>query len=260
MDHSRYLDCLATDFHRLRAASTTNLGAPVPTCPGWSMADLVQHVGYVFAHKTTAMREGAEPEQWPPPGLAGEAPLPLLDRTYSELWAELVSRRPEERTGTWYRPDQSVGFWGRRMALETVVHRIDADLAAGLPVAPVPDDLALDGVDELLRVFLAFSVAEWGGYFTDVLGGSPGHTYELRSDERAWRVTTGPGRAEVQDSAAGAADADVTVTGSPEALLRWVWGRGATADGGGATVDGATVDGAPEAVEELRRCITVATQ
>lgn len=255
MDHSRYLDCLATDFHRLRSAAATNLGAPVPTCPGWSMADLVKHVGYVFAHKTTAMRQGAEPQEWPPPGLAGEAPLALLDRSYAELWAELVSRRPEERTGTWYGPDQSVGFWGRRMAQETVVHRIDAELAAGLPVAPVPDDLALDGVDELLRVFLAFGVAEWGSYFTDILAGSPGRTFELRSGDRAWLVTTGPGKAEVQDCTSGTADADVTVTGPPAALLRWVWGREAATD-----ADVVTVDGPSEAVEELRRCITVATQ
>jgi hypothetical protein len=33
-----------------------------------------------------------------------------------------ASRDP---AGSWYTPDQTVGFWIRRMAQETVIHRID---------------------------------------------------------------------------------------------------------------------------------------
>ena len=47
-------------------------------------------------------------------------------------------------------------FWIRRMAQETVIHRVDAELALGEPFAPIPDDLALDGIDEVLERFLAF--------------------------------------------------------------------------------------------------------
>jgi hypothetical protein len=36
------------------------------------------------------------------------------------------------------------------MAQETVIHRADAELAAGAPVAVIPGDLAADGIDELL--------------------------------------------------------------------------------------------------------------
>ncbi|MEV4286740.1 maleylpyruvate isomerase N-terminal domain-containing protein [Nonomuraea bangladeshensis] len=79
-----------------------------------------------------------------------------LDRSYAGLRAEFAAREPGEATLTWYDPDQTVGFWIRRMALETVVHRIDAELAAGTPVTPVPDDLAADGVDEILTVMLAY--------------------------------------------------------------------------------------------------------
>ena len=46
-----------------------------------------------------------------------------------------------------------MGFWFRRMAHETVIHRVDAELAAGLPTAHVPDDLAIDGIDEVSRFF-----------------------------------------------------------------------------------------------------------
>jgi hypothetical protein len=55
--------------------------------------------------------------------------------------------------------------------------------------------------------------------------------------------------------AAGDGAADVTVSGPPAAVLRWVWNR----ESAGEPSD-VTVDGAPEAVEELRRCIVIATQ
>ncbi|MEV5749905.1 maleylpyruvate isomerase family mycothiol-dependent enzyme [Actinoallomurus sp. NPDC052308] len=254
MEYSRLLDCLEADFTRLRAVAATDLGAAVPSCPGWTVADLTRHVGQVYLHKTLGMREGGEPDQWPPKGLKDEEPLALLDRTYAGLLREFAARAPEEPTGTWYGPDQTVGFWIRRMAQETVVHRIDAELAAGQPVAPVPADLAVDGVDELLKVFLAYSVNEWGDYFTDILAGAPARTYAIRTDGAAWRVRTAPTPYTVEDGAGDGA-ADVTVSGPPTALLRWVWNREA-----GDEPSGVTVEGAPEAVEEFRRCIVTATQ
>jgi uncharacterized protein (TIGR03083 family) len=256
MEPSRYLECLAADYARLRTLAAVDPTADVPSCPGWSVADLVHHVGAVYLHKTLAIREGAEPEPWPPPELAGEPPTALLERAHDALLGELTTRRPEDRAGSWYTPDQTVGFWIRRMAHETVIHRMDAELGTRRPVTPVPADLAIDGIDELLKVFVAFGVLEWGEYFTDVLSGPADLTYVVRTDGAAWRVHTGPGRFTVEDAGAGASvdDADVLVSGSPTAVLRWVWNRDA---GDGQAV---TVDGPEQAVALLRRCITVATQ
>jgi uncharacterized protein (TIGR03083 family) len=254
MEYARFLDCLATDFARLRALVPADPAAAVPSCPGWTVADLTRHVAEVYLHKTLAMREGAEPDPWPPAGLAAEEPLALLDRAYAGLVGEFAARKPGDRAGSWYTPDQTVGFWARRMAQETVIHRIDAELAARQPVAPVPADLAVDGIDELLKVFVAFSVAEWGDYFTDILAGSPGRSYTVRTDGAAWRVRTGAGMFAVDDGAGDGA-ADVTVSGPPTAVLRWIWNR----EGPGEP-SGVTVEGAPEAVEELRACVVTATQ
>lgn len=254
MEYSRFLDCLAADFGRLRAVVPADLTAAVPTCPGWTVADLTRHVGEVYLHKTLAMREGAEPSPWPPKELAEEEPLALLDRAYAGLRTEFDTRWPEDPAGSWYAPDQTVGFWIRRMAQETVIHRIDAELGTGQPVAPIPADLAADGIDELLKVFVAYSVAEWGGYFTDMLAGSPGRTYTVRTDGAAWRVQTGPGLFTVEDGAGGGTP-DVTVSGPPAAVLCWVWNRESPGE-----PSGVSVEGAPEAVEELQRCIVIATQ
>ncbi|MEU8735366.1 maleylpyruvate isomerase family mycothiol-dependent enzyme [Streptomyces tendae] len=254
MEFTRFLDCLAADHDRLRAVVGTDAGAPVPTCPGWTVADLTRHVGEVYLHKTAAMRDGAEPEPWPPKEFADEAPTALLDRGYTALRAEFATRAPEDPAGTWYGPDQSVGFWIRRMAQETVVHRIDAELATGAPVTPVPDDLAVDGVDELLKVFAAYAVAEWGEYFAEILDGSPGYTFLVRAGDESWRVRTGPGEFTVTDGAGDGA-ADATLSGSPEGVLRSLWNRaGAEGD------RGVTAEGDPAALAELRRCIVVATQ
>jgi uncharacterized protein (TIGR03083 family) len=259
MEHSRLLACLAADFARLRAVVPGNLAAAVPTCPAWTVADLTRHVGAVYLHKTMSMREGAEPDPWPPDGLAEEDALALLDRGHAALLAEFATRDPAAPAGSWYAPDQTVGFSIRRMAQETVIHRIDAELGAGQPVAPIPADLATDGVDELLKIFLAYGVATWGSYFSDVLGSSPGWGYLLRADGAAWRVRTGSGLFTVEDADGGAtADvttADVTIAGPPAALLRWVWNRQSPGE-----PDGVTVTGPPQAVEEFQRCLSVATQ
>lgn len=254
MEYSRFLGCLSDDFARLRTIVPASLGAPVPSCPGWTVADLTRHVGEVYLHKTLAMRTGAEPQEWPPKEAAGEEPLALLDRAYEELRAEFAARKPEDPAGTWYPPDQTVGFWIRRMTQETVIHRIDAELSTGKQVTEVPADLAVDGVDELLKVFLAFGVQAWGPYFTDILGGSPGWSHVIRADGAQWRVRTGPGTLTVTGGA-GDEPPDVTISGPPEAMLRWVWNRESAGE-----PSAVTVEGPPEAVTELRRCIVVATQ
>src|ERR1700738_713408 len=116
MENSRFLECLASDYSRIRVIVPGHLDSPVPTCPGWSVADLTRHVGQVYLHKATAMREGAEPDPWPPAALAHEEPLGLLDRAYAELLDEFAARKPEDPAVTWYGPNQTVGFWIRRMA------------------------------------------------------------------------------------------------------------------------------------------------
>jgi uncharacterized protein (TIGR03083 family) len=141
MEDSRFLACLSEDYADLRdAAAAVELTALVPSCPGWTVTDLVGHVASVYLHKVAVMRTGEWPRDWPPPGLAAEAPLPLLAGAYGQLRNEFNARASASPSPTWYDPDQTVAFWIRRMAQETAIHRIDAELAAGLPVTAGPDD------------------------------------------------------------------------------------------------------------------------
>ena len=251
----------------MREVVPGRLGAVVPTCPDWTVADLTRHVGQVYLHKAECIRsEGEEETEWPPAGVRDEEePVALLDRAYGELIAELATRDPGAPGGTWYPPDRTVGFWFRRMAQESVIHRIDAELGAGAAIALVPDDLALDGIDELLRVFVAYGVEEWGDYFTEALGSSPGRIYKIETTATAdtpsvgWLVRTSPGHFTVEggpgEKLTDEPVPDVTVSGTPTDVLRWSWNRETPGE-----PSRVTVEGSEEALAEFGRCVAVATQ
>jgi uncharacterized protein (TIGR03083 family) len=256
MDDARFLECLAADYAALRdAAAAAEPTVPVPACPGWTMDDLVSHVARVYLHKATSMRTGQVPEPWPPSGLAEEPPLPLLDRAYGELMAEFGAHLPTDPTPTWYDPDQAVAFWIRRMAQETVIHRIDAEQAAGLPVPPVPDDLAVDGVDEILKRMLAYESLGWPDEFAQLPGGHLADqdgrdTITVTAGQTGWTLRPSPRGVPVED---GVGDHPrVAIQAAPDPMLRWLWGR--TGD------DAVRVAGDQEWAAYLRRMLAEVTQ
>ena len=251
MESARLLEALATDFARLReVASTADLNAPVPSCPGWTIADLARHVGEVYLHKVECMRLGSHPEPWPPAGIKAEEPVALLDRSYAALTAEFASRDPRDAAFTWYGPDQTVGFWIRRMAQETTIHRLDAEIAAGVETTEIPDDLALDGIDEFLVAFVEYGSKTWPDEYGDVLATTDGRSVRLETAGAAWLVRPTPEAVEVRASDLDGASA--VVSGKPPALLLWVWNR----PGGEATTTG----GDAELVTELRRVFAAGAQ
>src|SRR5262245_19551291 len=221
MENSRYLECLAADYTRLREVVGGALRASVPTCPDWSVSDLVYHVAVVFLHKTEAMRRGEWPRPWPP-DRSGEPPLAALDRAYAALVAEFAQRKPDEQSVTWFEPDQTVGFWVRRMAQECVIHRVDGELGAGASIAPIPADLAIDGIDEVLVRFLAFASTHFAEDFGDRLKECDGRSIRVTTNDAGWLVTLAPDGVLV---ASGDGPADATVSGDPADVLLWLWRR-----------------------------------
>jgi uncharacterized protein (TIGR03083 family) len=223
--NARLLESLDADFRRLHdlaaRAGSDDLAAKVPTCPEWTVADLVDHVATVYSHKAETMRLGAFPTEWPPQR-GPEAPAAHLQRAYAALADEFAARAPSERATTWFGPDQTVGFWIRRMAHESVIHRVDGELGLGADRAPIPPDIAVDGIDEVLTTFLAYATQEWPEDFEGALP-SAGETALLRAGEAAWLLTFGD-RVTVTP-ADSSASADVTLMGDPESMLLWLWRR-----------------------------------
>jgi hypothetical protein len=152
--------------------------------------------------------------------------------------------------GTWYEHDQTVGFWIRRMAQETVIHRVDAELAAGQPVAPIPDDLALDGIDEVLALFLSYQSRKWHDYFAARLPDAA-ETVLVTAGDRGWMTRMDADGVSVEP-ASPTADARATVGGTPQEVLLWLWRR---------TADDAVQRSGDEAVlGRLRQLLETATQ
>ncbi len=240
MTPEEYIRHLSTDAARLAEVAAPRLREPVPSCPGWDVAALVEHTAMVYQHKITCMRSG-RPSEWPPESPGGDL-VEWLHSSLDELVFELTTRGPSAPSYTWYPPDQTVGFWFRRMAQETAVHRVDAELAAG-NVTPIDSALAVDGIDELLIVFLGDDWAE-----SPVLTAT-GSTVALRTHDASWQLALRPTAVPVSR---GGGDADLTVTGDPHALLLWLWG-GRVGD------DVVEIDGSGAVLAELRARLNLVT-
>jgi uncharacterized protein (TIGR03083 family) len=240
MDFPRLHECLREDFRLLRAAvERSDSKARVPSCPDWTVADLAEHVAKVYMHKAECIRLGAFPDEWPRE--IPTDPVAALDENFADLENQFSAHSPGDHAATWHEPDQTVGFWIRRMAQETVIHRIDAELGAGTAVTPVPDDLALDGIDEHLKLFLGYGSIAWADEIGELLSAPDERPILVHTDNGAsWTVSahpTGITAADFEDGeAAGPADFALTVSGSPEAVLRWLWNR--SQDGPQASVCG----------------------
>jgi uncharacterized protein (TIGR03083 family) len=224
MEPDRFLELLEQDGARLSSvARGGELESPIPTCPGWTVGDCVAHTADVYQHKIACMRLQRRPEEYPGEPPAGVAVTDWFDTSLATLLAELRERGPAAPSYTWLPTDQTVGFWYRRMAQETAVHRLDVEDARGQPT-PIDAQLALDGIDEVLEAFMSdgwdtVTPEEWGA--VDRRAGE-GKTIAVRAGGLTWRSTLGPDRIAL---ARHDGPSQASVSGEPEAVLLWLWGR-----------------------------------
>ncbi|MFI9062277.1 maleylpyruvate isomerase family mycothiol-dependent enzyme [Streptomyces sp. NPDC053429] len=142
------------------AAERAGTNAPVPTCPDWRVADLLRHTGSV--HRWAAGYVGGAVKEPVPFPQAPDATGPQLLAWFREGHAALVRtlREAPADVECWtFLPTapSPLGFWARRQAHETTVHRFDAQAALGVPFTTVTPEFGQDGVDELLTGFHARS-------------------------------------------------------------------------------------------------------
>ena len=211
----QYVAALQRDGERLAQAADEALDLPVPTCPGWTVADLVHHTGGVHRHKAATVRYGGT--QRPPIEYADlpQPPSGSLLTWYreglDELVALLAAADPEAPAFSWA-GDHRVAFWQRRMAHETLVHRIDAELAVKQPTAIAPE-LGTDGVDEFLGVFLPRNEAPYAGRSGTIV-------LEADDTQQQWVVVADAGSVAVVEQA-GAENGRVVAPGVDLDLILW---------------------------------------
>jgi uncharacterized protein (TIGR03083 family) len=162
-----YLDHLQRESARfLTAVLAAAPGAQVPSCPEWTADDLLWHLAEVQWFWSEIVRSGTddpEPVQAAKPARPGnrEGLAEFYRVASGGLLAALAAASPEDAAWTWS-DDHTVGFIRRRQAHEALMHRVDAELAAGLRT-PLDPLLAADGVDEALRVMYS-GLPAWGTY------------------------------------------------------------------------------------------------
>ena len=222
MDRDRYTEAVGTHGRRLAdGAETAGLDAVVPSCPGWTVADLVAHADTVCQFwNGIAAGTVADPDHFVP--RTAVAPSELIGTFRADveaLAATLAPLDPAQPCWTWW-DQRDVGFVQRRVAHELAVHGWDATAAAGAAV-PIEADLAVDGVDEFLDVFVPTRAGHADGPPLS------GHLHATDADGE-WVVRTGDGTWLVERAHA---KGDVAIRGTASDLVLLLWGRRSVDDG-----------------------------
>ncbi|WP_019876076.1 maleylpyruvate isomerase family mycothiol-dependent enzyme [Sporichthya polymorpha] len=194
-----------------RVLETGDLDAPVPACPDWNLTALTAHLGGIHRWARGAIVTGPGPIEEPDLPPDRDAIVAWFREGADALHETLAAADPQ--TPCWsFGRDKSVAFWLRRQALETAVHRWDAEASQGTP-GPLDPALAVAGVHEVAEMFFPRQVS---------LGRIPplARTLRLIPDEGAPVVFAGDGTA-----SGPPAEIDADVAGPAEALLLLIWGR-----------------------------------
>jgi len=218
MDRDQYLASYRRDSRALLDAITAaGPDAVVPDCPGWTAADLAWHMvdvwewwGLIVRDRVTdpgAVVQSTRPDTF-------DEVLAAAEHWAGELDRILTATDPATPHWTWT-DDKTTGFVVRRMAQETAVHRVDVESAFDA-VTAVEHDLAVDGIDEVLDLFLVYQAE-------DVGPDGPGRgTVAVRTGQHIWRLTLSADDVALSREPG---PADAVVSGEPSELLLWLWGR-----------------------------------
>lgn len=220
IDYGRLLDVLDLNVDLLLdAAHGASRQALVPGCPGLTLGETVRHVGSVYRMALGWITGGRRPQRWQSQPTAGQDPGEYVRSGASALRTALADRPPEQPCATWWPEHACCGFWRRRMAHETVVHRVDVQGAAGATITPIAADIAIDGVDEVLTLWLGRRLRMLG------VAGTRQAAVRVSTGQHRWTTRAGPeGTSAVRDADPGE-PVDAEISGDPQQLYLWLWGR-----------------------------------
>lgn len=233
-----YLGHLRTESARFREVLTAcDPAARVPACPDWDAADLLWHLTGVqaFWAEVVRTRPAPAPEDHEQTLLRPDDHAGLLaafDEHSAALQEALTSADPAEEAWHWS-SDHTVGASVRRQAHEALIHRLDAEEAAG-QVTPLDPRLAADGVLEALTVMYG-GCPPWGTItptdrVVDVRLTDTGDVLHVALARFTGTDPDGtsydePDLAVLEEATRGSAVA--TVSGTAGDLDAWLWHRGA---------------------------------
>ena len=216
-----YLSIISDETSRIVSAYERDRSAKVPWSDRWTVGTVARHVAGTH-HVVAEVVRGRPDADF---GLFAELQTPPKDSPdfvdwfrsgTASLLKQLSSVPADDECWSWFEPGRRVGWWARRMAFEAVVHRSDTDAAQGWDFSVSPE-IAADGIDEFLDVFVAASRAA-----QDAPAG-PTMNFECSDrGDRWWLDLSEQGGRSVSRTPR---PASVRIRGTAEQLLLVVWGR-----------------------------------
>ncbi|MET1075020.1 MAG: maleylpyruvate isomerase N-terminal domain-containing protein [Umezawaea sp.] len=223
-DLLRLIDDRSTAF-LAAVASAPSLDAQVPSCPDWTLFDLVEHMGTGRRSWAATVAAGpaatakSEAEGAPAAPREREALLAWMAESTRQLLDALREAGPDRGCWSWWGDSQSPATCGtvaRHQLQQFAVHTYDAQLTAGDPL-PLPEDVALDGVEEFLFTCCATTIA-WPH--------EPATIDYHATEGRSWRVRLSADGARIARLPATTTDeADASGTGTANELVLNFYGR-----------------------------------
>jgi uncharacterized protein (TIGR03083 family) len=222
MNTTTYLDAVVEQTSTFAEwVQGKDAAAPVPTCPKWTLADLVDHVG--ATQRMVAMLVGERMTE-PSSAFARQASAPT-DSAEWGAWltdgvreAKRAFESVDDDTPVWDPSGAAagVGFWSRRLFGEACVHRADAAAALDLPYELAPD-LAVGATEDWLDTMTSRGYWENRPDFADAMRGD-GQTLHFHATDASgeWLARREPDQVVLEHAHA---KADVAVRGPATDLL-----------------------------------------
>jgi uncharacterized protein (TIGR03083 family) len=215
MDHVENCNELELEVARFsNVMSSLSLDEDVASCPGWTVFDLAEHLGVIhrwaeelvrlrspvrISRESSATEKAVVSPKWI--GDGGEL-----------LVATLLAADPDDEMWAWGL-DQHVRFWSRRQLHETLVHRMDLELAAHKDPR-AEDAVAIDAIDEYLSN--VEKVARHSPGLSLLRGHGEKLAFRVRGVDAFWSITFGEDGFSVSNTE-GRFDAELV--GSPVDVL-----------------------------------------
>lgn len=247
INYPNLLDVLEVEGERLATSTIgSDLEAEVPQLPGMRLGEVVRHVGSVYRMVVSWLHDGARPTRWQRAPSGDQTLVDYLRAGLLEVVHELARHDPLDGCPTWWPEHQNYGFWYRRLAHETTIHRYDVQMGgAAAMVGGIPPEIAVDGVDEILSLWFTHRLGVLG--ISDV---RPGRV-AIHTGDRRWIAQITP-----TGTSSWRADADETVdaivSSDPAGMYLWLWGRRPNAH--------VLEAGDPDVVAQLQDLLRMATR
>ena len=149
---AEHLAGIESEGRRLGLAARRDPGRAVPQYPDWTLADLVSHTASIHGRTAMICRELPTERISAPELPEGKDVIDWYEETLDGMLDALRDTDPALQCWA-FGPEPNVGFWERRMVIETGIHRWDAYQAFG-EEDRLTDLVARCGLDEFADMWL----------------------------------------------------------------------------------------------------------